>query len=136
MRKFLTAVAALTFLALPSTAGAEVINASGGSGAGGHKLLWSLEFDTVANSITIDATHTRFDGSTAAGDPQAATITVERNNGQSMTLNLLTDGTVFDGGPANMLNTGPRTRSNVTLRVGQGRGQVLTFSTTYSPPVA
>jgi hypothetical protein len=113
-----------------------VINASGGAGAAGHKLLWTLAFDDAANTITINATHTRFDGTAAAGNPQAAAITVERNNGQGLTLNLLTDGTIFDGAAANMLNTGPRTRTGVTLKVAGGRGQVLTFSTAYTPPDA
>jgi hypothetical protein len=143
MRSLVTLVATIAALTLAAPAQAEILTASGGSGAGGHKLLWTLQFDDAANTVTIDATHTKFDGSTAIGDPLVAGITLTLNNGQKIRVDLLTGELfdaqddslgLFDGTPGTMLNTGPRTRTGVRLQVSAGRGRVLTFNTSYVPP--
>lgn len=137
-------VAVVATLALAAPAQADIVNAEGGAGAGGHRLTWTLAFDDVADTITINATHAQFSGAEQLAAPQEAQIVLELSNGQSIRLNLLTgvlfnnnNGNslgLFDGVAGNMLNTGDRTRTNVRLRVAAGRGRVLTFSTLYQPP--
>lgn len=113
------------------------IHAEAGAGAAGCLLSWQLDFDDVANTVTVNATHTHFDGSPAP-DPQQAQITLQLNSGQPISLDLLTgrlsNGAAFDGTASKIIDSGPRTRSNVRLTVGSGRGKVITFSTQYLPP--
>lgn len=113
------------------------IFAEGGAGGNGYRLSWTLDFDDVANTVTIDATHARLDGSPAS-DPQRAEITVQLNSGQAITVDLLTGmmstGQAFDGTASTMLNTGPRTRTNVKLSVSTSRSKLIAFSTQYKPP--
>lgn len=138
----LVAILALWFAA---PAQADIVNAEGGAGAGGHRLTWTLAFDDVADTVTVDATHARFSGAEQLGPPSQAQIVLLLSNGQGVRVNLLTaqlfSGTngnllgLFDGDATSMINDGPRTRTNVRLNVGAGRGRVITFSTLYSPPV-
>lgn len=115
---------------------ADII-ASGGAGARGTKFLWDLDFDDVANTVTITATHTRFDGS-ATPDPQQAEITLILNTSVNVTVDCLA-GTLSTGGafsqatPGPMLNQGPRTRTNVKLKVSADRAQAISFTTQYLP---
>lgn len=113
------------------------IFASSAAGGNGCRLDWTLDFDDVANTVTINATHKRFDGS-AAPDPQQAQITFTLNSNVSISLNLLTgllsQGGAFDGTAGNMLNTGNRTRTNVRLSVSANRARTITHSTQYLPP--
>lgn len=109
-----------------------VIHAEGAAGAAGCRLDWILDFDDVANTVTVTATHTRFDGSPAT-DPQVAGITVQLNSGQPRTFDLLTIPAPSDGQPG-ILGKGAQVFTNVRLRIGSGRGQVITFTTTYLPP--
>jgi hypothetical protein len=116
------------------------ILAESGAGARGFRLYWTLHFDDAANTVTVNATHTRMSDGSAAPAPQQAEITFRLNTQQSITLNLLTGiltvGGAFDGTPGNMLNTGARTRTNVRLSVTPDRAQVITHSTQYLPPAA
>jgi hypothetical protein len=112
---------------------------SGGAGANNCKVLWTLDFDDSANTVTIDAVHTHFNGS-AAPDPQQAAITVTLNTSVDISVNLLT-GTLSTGGnfsqasPGPMLNAGPKTRTGVRLKVSADRAAAIAFSTTYVAPV-
>jgi hypothetical protein len=112
--------------------------ASSGAGGGGCLLEWSLSFDDAANTVTISATHAHFDGSQAPA-PQQADVTFQLSTGQSISINLLTarlsTGQLFDGNAATMLNSGPRTRTNVKLSVTADRAKLITHSTQYLPPV-
>ena len=114
------------------------VSASSGASGLGCILEWSLLFDDAANTVTINATHKRTDGALAP-DPQQAQITTTLDTNQTVTVDLLTatiqpGGQLFDGDPASMLNSGPRTRTNVKLKVSADRAAVLTFSTQYQPP--
>lgn len=147
MRRTLSTVAAAfaALLLLAAPARADVVTASGGAGAGGHKVAWTLEFDDVADTVTIDAVHTRFSGDPQAGPPQTARINIVLPNGDRVACNLLTarlestdrpawNNVLFDGSAATMLNSGPRTRTNVRLRVSANRARLIEFSTDYQPP--
>lgn len=109
------------------------------SAAGGHgcRLDWTLDFDDVANTVTVQATHAHFDGSPSP-DPQQADLTFTLNTSVSITLNLLTgmlsQGGAFDGTASEIINSGPRTRTGVRLSLSSGRAKVITFSTAYLPP--
>lgn len=111
--------------------------ASSGAMTPGFNFEWSLLFNDTADTVTVTAVHTRRDGS-AAPAPQAAGITLQINSGQAISLDLLTGqltpGGLFDGTAGNMLNTGPRTRTNVRLRVSADRAAMMTHSTQYQPP--
>jgi len=137
MRKhILTAFAVLSFLVLaPSMAQAAIVHAEGGAGARNHMLLWTLDYDTVTRAVTLDVTHTKFDGSAAIGDPQQADIILIRPNGQEQDFNLLTLVNPVDGQP-NVLNDGPLT-FNVPggLRVSANRASLIEFRTEYVPPL-
>jgi hypothetical protein len=106
---------------------------SGGAGGNNCKLLWSGEHDDAAQTVKLTVTHTHFDGS-ACPMPVQAQITVQLNSGQPFAIDLQTDGGLFDGGPANMLNAGEQTKSNIRLKVGAGRSAVIAISTQYQPP--
>lgn len=135
MRKiFLTALVIFTALAVPSTAGAAIVNAEGGAGARGHKLLWSLSYDTVTDDLTINVTHTRFDGSAAIGAPQEADLVLVRPNGQARVFNLLTVIASTDGQPG-IINKGLQTYPNIATRVSANRASQIEFRTEYTPPV-
>lgn len=113
--------------------------AASGAGANDCRLDWVLDFDDVANTVTITATHTRFDGSPAP-DPQVASLTFQLNSGQSISVDLLTgllsNGQVFSpASPGRMIDGVPKTRTNVRLSLSSGRAKVITFDTTYQPPV-
>lgn len=114
------------------------IQSSGGAGAKGCKFLWDLNFDDSANTVTITAIHTHFDGSPAL-DPQQADITVVLNSSVSITVNCLT-GKLSNGqdfsqaSPGPMLNTSPKTRTGVRLKVSADRAAALSFTTQYTPP--
>lgn len=113
------------------------ISASSAAGGNGCRLDWTLHFDDAADTVTIEATHTRFDGSVAP-DPQQAAITIQVNSGQAVTVDLLTGllstGGAFDGTASKIINSGPRTRTNVRLTVSTKRAKAINFSTTYTPP--
>lgn len=110
------------------------------AGAGGNncRLDWTLDFDDSANTVTIDATHTHFDRSPAP-DPQQAEITVILNTSVSVTVDLLTGllsqgGAFVQGSPGKMINAGPKTRTNVRLKVSADRARLISFTTQYLPP--
>lgn len=111
--------------------------ASSAAGGNGCRVDWTLNFDDTANTVTIEATHTHFDGSPAP-DPQQASITFRLNSGQSITVDLLTgllsSGGAFDGTASKIINSGPRTRTNVRLSVSTDRAKLITYSTSYLPP--
>lgn len=113
------------------------IQASSAAGGNGCRLDWELHFDDTANTVTVTATHTRFDGSSAP-DPQQAEITLVLNSSVNVSLNLLTgrlsNNQPFDGTATKIINSGPRTRTNVRLRVSQERARLIEFSTSYLPP--
>jgi hypothetical protein len=114
------------------------VNGIGGAGANNCKVLWTLDFDDAADTVTINAVHTHFDGSPAP-DPQQAEITVQLNSSVDITVNLLT-GTLSIGGnfsqasPGPMLNAGPKTRTGVRLKVSANRAAAIAFSTQYLAP--
>jgi hypothetical protein len=131
----LIAVAIFTALVVPSTAGAAIVNASGGAGAAGHMLLWSLEYDTVTDDLAVDVTHTRFDGSAASGPPQEANLVLVRPNGTERVFNLMT----VPGGqnPApGVINEGVQVFPNIATRVSPRRSNLIEFRTEYTPPAA
>jgi hypothetical protein len=134
MRKLITAAILFAALAAPATAGAAIVHAESGAGARNHKLLWTLDYDTATDNLTIDATHTQFDGSPAIGDPQEADIVLVRPNGQERVFNLLTIVAVSDGLPG-ILNKGPQTYTNVPLRIPPGRASLIEIRTEYTPPL-
>jgi hypothetical protein len=136
MRKLiLTILAAALMLAVPSTSRAAIVEANGGAGARNHKLLWSLSYDTSTKDVTLDVTHTQFDGSPAIGDPQQADIVVIRPNGQEQDFNLLTLRNPVDGQPG-VINDGPLVFSIPGgLRVSPDRAAILEFRTEYTPPL-
>jgi hypothetical protein len=111
--------------------------ANSAAGGNGCRLDWTLNFNDAANTVTVDATHKRFDG-TAAPDPVQAQITFTLSNNQSIGLNLLTgrltNNQAFDGTASKIINSGPRTRTGVTLKISADRAQIITFSTEYIPP--
>jgi hypothetical protein len=111
--------------------------AESGAGAQGCRLDWQLRFDDAADTVTVTATHTRFDGSPAP-DPQQAQITFTLNGGASIGLNLLTgrltNNQPFDGTATKIIGSGPRTRTNVRLQISANRAQLITHSTQYQPP--
>jgi hypothetical protein len=67
-----------------------------------------------------------------------AQLTFTLGNNQSIGLNLLTgrltNNQAFDGTATKIINSGPRTRTGVTLRISADRAALLTFSTAYTPP--
>jgi hypothetical protein len=135
MRKLiLTALILLTALIVPSTAGAAIVHAESAAGARGHVLRWALDYDAVTDDLTIDVTHTKFDGSAAIGDPQVANLVLIRPNGQERSFNLLTVVAVSDGLPG-IINKGPQTYSNVATRIPPGRASLIEFRTEYTPPL-
>lgn len=111
--------------------------AESAAGGNGCRLDWSLTFDDQADTVTITATHRRFDG-TAAPNPQEAQITLTLNSSVSIGVNLLTgrmsNNQLFDGQNRAIVNDGPRVRTGVRLRVSADRAASLTFSTEYTPP--
>lgn len=111
--------------------------ASSGALGGGCKLEWDLLFDDSANTVRVTATHTRVDGSPAPV-PQQAQITFTLNGGVSIGLNLLTgrlsNNQPFDGTATAIINSGPRTRTNVRLKISEDRAALITHSTEYLPP--
>jgi hypothetical protein len=135
MRKLiLTALIVLSALAVPSAARAATVTASGGAGGNNHKLLWELSYDTVTNDLTIDVTHTKFDGSAPIGDPQVANLVLVRPNGQERSFNLLTVVASSDGLPG-IINKGPQTYENIATRVSANRASLIEFRTEYTPPL-
>lgn len=134
----------LVALALAAPAQAATVHAEGGAGGAGHKLLWSLDFDDVADTVTITATHDQFSGAPQVNPPQQAQIVLDPPTGPTVRVNLLTaqvfnntNGNLlalFDGDTSSMVNDGPRTRTNFRLRVSQDRAAAIAFSTLYTPP--
>lgn len=114
-----------------------IFSASAGAYGNHCKLIWSLDFDDVANTVAITATHTHFDD-TPAPDPQQAALTFTLNTSQSISLDLLTGllsaGGAFDGTASKIINSGARIRTNVRLKVSADRAKLITFSTAYLPP--
>lgn len=108
------------------------IHAEGAAGANNCRLDWILDFDDVANTVTLSATHTHFDGSPAP-DPRVAGITLQLNSGQPRTFDLLTMTAPSDGEPG-ILGKGAQVFTGIKLRIGSGRGQVISFATEYLPP--
>jgi len=134
VRPFIALATLVVALAFAAPAQAAVISASGGAGAGGHLLRWSFDYENVDKTLTLTATHTHFDGTPQDGLPQQAIVTLERNNGQLQAFDLLTITASSDGQPG-VINKGPQVFTDVNLRVGAGRGQVLSFTTDYLPPL-
>ena len=134
MRKLiLTALILIVALVAPQAAGAAIVHAEGGAGARNHMLLWTLDYDTVTDDLTVNATHTKFDGSPAIGDPQVANLVLIRPNGQERVFNLLTVVAASDGLPG-IINKGPQTYANVQTRIPPGRASMIEFRTEYTPP--
>jgi hypothetical protein len=113
--------------------------ASSGADGGGCHLGWDLAFNDAADTVTITAVHTRFDGS-AAPAPQVAKMTITLNTSVAITLDLLTGrlggGQAFDGTATAIINSGPRVRTGVRLKVSADRAALITHSTEYQPPAA
>lgn len=115
------------------------IFASSGAGGRGCRLDWTLTFNDVADTVTITATHTRFDGSPAP-DPPVAGLRITLNTSVEIGVNLLT-GALSTGGqfsqasPGKVVNQGPKTRTGVRLRVSADRAAAISFQTDYTPPV-
>lgn len=116
-------------------------HASNGTDSQGFHLQWALVFDDSANTVTITADHTRSNGS-AAPNPQVARVTFVLNSSVDITLDLLTgrllnaqggQGQAFDGTATAIINSGPRTRTNVRLRISADRAALITHSTEYLP---
>lgn len=134
MRKLILTAAAAVALIAPSTASAVIVHADSASGGHGHVLRWSLDYDTVTDDLTVNVTHTRFDGSPAIGDPQQADLILVRPNGTERTFNLLTVNNPVDGLPG-IVNDGPLTYPNIATRVSPRRSSLIEFRTDYVPPV-
>lgn len=154
MRKLiLTALAAL-LLTVPSTAGAATVHAESGASGLGYDLLWSLDYDTVTNDLSITVTHTRFGGLPQLADPEKAVIVLVRPNGTERPFNVnsadvtlgaddgFPDGTVVtpvrastDGQPG-IINKGTQTYTNIASRVSANRANLIDFRTIYLPPGA
>lgn len=136
------------------------ITGHGGAGAQNCKILWDLLFDDAANTVTITATHTHFDG-TPAPNPQRAWITTKLNTSVDITVDtvtglfgnpsgpldpsgnvdLMNPATILTGtqnfsqaAPGIMINAGPKTRTGVKLKVSADRAAAFSFTTTYIPP--
>lgn len=107
-------------------------SASSGADSRGSHLEWSLVFNDAVDTVTIDASY-----SGPAPAPQVAKITIMLNTSVSITLDLLTarlsTGQLFDGDAATMLNSGPRTRTGVRLKVSADRAALITHSTEFLP---
>lgn len=111
---------------------------SAGASAIRGRLAWDLTFDDVANTVTINAVHTRPNGSPAP-DPLVAIITVTLEGGASVSVDLLTGllngGAPFvQGSPGKMINAGPKTRTSVRLTVSADRAASISFATEYQQP--
>jgi hypothetical protein len=130
---------------------ADVIG-HGEAGANNCKIVWDLHFDDAANTVTISAVHTHFDGSPAP-DPQKAWITVRLNSSVDITVDTLTGkmGTpdrppedpaavltnqqnFSQASPGPMLNAGVKPRTGVKLKVSADRAAAISFSTQYTAP--
>jgi phage baseplate assembly protein gpV len=115
------------------------VHAQGTVGANGCMMPWSVDFDDAANTVTVNTTHTRFDGSPCS-DPSEASITVTLNTSVNITVDCLT-GKLSSGGdfsqtsPGELLNAGPKVRTGVRLRVSPDRAAVLAFTVRYTPPL-
>jgi hypothetical protein len=109
-----------------------IVHAQGAAGANNCRLDWQLDFDDVARTLTVTATHTHFDGSPAPA-PQVAGITLELATGQARSFDFLTVPAPSDGQPG-VLNKGVQVFTNISLKIGAGRGQVLSYTTNYLPP--
>jgi hypothetical protein len=111
-------------------------SASSGAFSRGYSLDWTLVFDDVANTVTIDATYTQPPDGTIPV-PGTAAITFTLNTSVSIRLDLVTarlsTGQLFDGNSATMLNSGPRTRTGVRLKVSADRAAAITHSTEFVP---
>lgn len=116
-------------------------SASSGASSQGFHLGWSLVFDDTANTITLTADHTRTNG-TPAPDPQVARITLVLNTSVDITVDLLTgrilnaqggQGQAFDGTATPIINSGPRIRTGVKLKISADRAALITYSTEYLP---
>ena len=111
-------------------------SAESGADSRGYHLGWTLAFDDVADTVTVDAVYTRPAG-TPDVPPQIAKLTILLNTSVSITLDLVTatlsTGGLFDGNPATMLNSGPRTRTGVRLKISADRAALITHSTEFLP---
>lgn len=135
MRKIsLTAFAVLTALAVPSTAGAAIVHADSAAGGHGHVLRWSLDYDTVTDDLTVNVTHTKFDGSAAIGAPQEADLVLVRPNGTERTFNLMTVAGGQNPAPG-VINEGVQVFPNIATRVSANRANLIEFRTEYTPPL-
>jgi hypothetical protein len=141
--RFIAPLIAALALLIPSTAGAAIVHAEGGAGANGKIVLWTLDYDDVADTVTIDARYVFFGTDTPVGsDPTQAVLVLEPPAGQNVNVDLLTghitrgstDLGLFDPtGNPKLLDSGPRTRTNQKLKVNVGRGRDISFSMLYAP---
>lgn len=112
--------------------------AQGAAGGRNCRLDWSVDFDDSADTVTINATHTHFDGS-AAPNPPVATLIVTLNSSVDIAVDLLT-GDLTPGGqfsqasPGVIVNAGAKVRTGVRLKVSADRAAAMFFTTQYTPP--
>jgi hypothetical protein len=133
LKSILTAAAVLAF-ALPASAQAATVRAEGGAGSRGHMLMWQLDYDTATDDLSINVTHTKFDGSAPVGAPQEANLVLVRPNGQERVINLMTIPGGQNAAPG-VINEGVQVFPNVATRVSANRANLIDFRTEYTPPV-
>lgn len=145
--RLLALAATLAALAIaPSTAGAAIVHANGGSLARGYFLAWEVDYDTVAQTITVDAEQT-LAGQPVNDAPVRAVVTLTAPSGAFRRFNLgpttatLDDGTTVDpliaksDGLPGILNKGSQTYAVPQgLRVSANRAAAIDFGTDYLPP--
>lgn len=147
MFKFIAPLVAALGLLAPSTAGAAIVHANGGSLAHGYFLAWEVDYDTVAQTITVDAEQTvAATGQATNAAPVRAVVTLTAPNGAFRRFNLgpntatLDDTTTVDpltaksDGLPGILNKGSQTYSVPQgLRVSANRAAAIDFDTDYLP---
>jgi hypothetical protein len=134
MRKLILTILAAGLLAAPSSASAVLVHAESASGGHGHVLRWALDYDTVTDDLSINVTHTKFDGSPAIGAPQQADLVLVRPNGTERTFNLMT----VPGGQnlaPGVINEGVQVFPSIATRVSASRASLIEFRTDYIPPL-
>lgn len=109
------------------------VTADGGAGGNGHRLSWFINYNTVTDVVKLTVAHLRFDDSAASGPPLVARLNIVLVNGTTRTFNLLTLVASTDGQPG-VINKGEQTYNGVSVRVSNSRGNLIEFSTDYTPP--
>jgi hypothetical protein len=104
----------------------------------GHRLVLSVNVDTTARSVLVNAVYTQNDGSAPAADPQRALLNVTLTNGTVQSFNLGPTAVTSqdtgqtaqpmiapsDGQPG-LLNKGDETFTNVPVRSAVDRGGAI-----------